>query len=399
MILWLVFALLQDPAAEGIRALEQKNHAAAIEAFTKAAEADPADYAARFHLGLAYSLKGDTAAAIPHFKAALERESGLYEAQLNLGIALLDQKRATDAIPLLQAAAAQKLNEFRPRFYLAEAQFASGEMEAAEKSYAAALERDPKSAEVELGLARTLARLNRLEEAEKHYARAGELNPDYTDGPLELASVYEAAKQPERAIAIYEKFADRVPVQERLGVLLLEKRPADAIPYLEKAAAGSPSAANRLALAQAYRETRQTAKAVEQLELAVKTEPRDPALRLLYGRTLRDGRNFQAAANQFYAAAQLKADSAEAWSEFAGALILLEDYPRALAALDKVRELKAEAAAHFFFRALALDHLKQSQPAYESYQKFLELSQGKSPNEEFKARQRARILEKELKKR
>ncbi|MBX9603283.1 MAG: tetratricopeptide repeat protein [Bryobacteraceae bacterium] len=399
MIFWLFLALFQDPVGEGMKALDQRNYTAAIEAFTKAAQADPADYAARFHLGLAYSLKGDTAAAIPHFKAALERKSGLYEAQLNLGIALLDQKQATDAIPLLQAAAAQKPGEFRPRYYLGEAQFASGDMAAAEASYAAALERDPKSADAELGLARTLARLNRLDEAERHYTRAGERNPDYTDGPLELASVYEAAKQPERAIAIYEKFADRVAVQERLGVLLLEKRPLEAIPHLEKAAAASPSAANRLALAQAYRETKQPAKAIEQLDLAVKSEPRDAALRLLYGRILRDGRNFQGAANQFYAATQIRADSSEAWSEFAGALILLEDYPRALAALDKVRQLQAETAAHFFFRALALDHLNQFQPAYDSYRKFLELSEGKSPNEEFKARQRARILEKELKKR
>jgi hypothetical protein len=35
-------------------------------------------------------------------------------------------------------------------------------------------------------------------------------------------------------------------------------------------------------------------------------------------------------------------------------------------------------------------------PALENYRRFLELSQGEHPDEEFKARQRVRILEHEL---
>jgi hypothetical protein len=46
-----------------------------------------------------------------------------------------------------------------------------------------------------------------------------------------------------------------------------------------------------------------------------------------------------------------------------------------------------------------LDKMKDLKPALESYQRFLALSQGQFPNEEFKARQRARILERELSKR
>ena len=39
-----------------------------------------------------------------------------------------------------------------------------------------------------------------------------------------------------------------------------------------------------------------------------------------------------------------------------------------------------------------LDALHQNKPALESYQHFLEMSHDKSPDEEFKARQRVRIL-------
>ena len=67
-----------------------------------------------------------------------------------------------------------------------------------------------------------------------------------------------------------------------------------------------------------------------------------------------------------------------------------------LAPFDRVRQLGGETPSHYYLRAIMLDKMKQRQPALENYQKFLALSNGKYADEEFKARQRARILEKEL---
>ena len=97
-----------------------------------------------------------------------------------------------------------------------------------------------------------------------------------------------------------------------------------------------------------------------------------------------------------FAAAKIKPDLDTPWSELAAAATLAEAYPQALYALDQVRRLHAEKAGHFYFRAIILDKLKQKKPALENYRRFLELSQGEHPDEEFKARQRARILEHEL---
>ncbi len=58
-----------------------------------------------------------------------------------------------------------------------------------------------------------------------------------------------------------------------------------------------------------------------------------------------------------------------------------------------------ETPSHFYLRAIMLDKLKQYQPALEYYQRFLAASEGKFPDEEFKSRQRARIIRKELSKR
>jgi tetratricopeptide (TPR) repeat protein len=116
------------------------------------------------------------------------------------------------------------------------------------------------------------------------------------------------------------------------------------------------------------------------------------------GRIHRDRRKKQeyaVAANQFVAAANLKPNSVEAWNEAVNAFVLAELYPQALAALDKIHRLNADTAGDYYYRAIVLDKLHQVKPALASYQQFLAMSQGKFPDQEFIARQRSRILEKE----
>jgi tetratricopeptide (TPR) repeat protein len=396
-LLWLFF---QDPQAEGLKALDERRYEAAVAAFEKAAAANPRDFFAKFHLALALSLAGRNKDAILHYRQVLEQKPGLYEAELNLGIVLFEEKQFAAALPLLESAVATKPAEFRPRYFLGRTYYELNRVGDAETALAEAVKADPQSGQAALLLARVLVRQDKIAAAAEQYRRAAEVDPELQNAPLELADVYEATRQKDKAIAIYEKFTDRPNVQERLGLLYVETgRPAEAIPLLEKAVAASPTAANRLALGQAYQKTNQLDKAARQVAAAAEAEPRDAGLRLLAGRLLRDQRNFPAAANQFFAAAQLQPDSVEAWSELAGALILTEDYARAISALDKVRILGAEKSAHHWFRAISLDKLGAAKPALESYRKFLETADGSSPNEEFKARQRIRILEKEVKRR
>jgi tetratricopeptide (TPR) repeat protein len=119
---------------------------------------------------------------------------------------------------------------------------------------------------------------------------------------------------------------------------------------------------------------------------------------MMFGTSLRDQKQYRPAANEFFAAAQLKPDATNAWNELAGMLILLDDFPQALAALDRVKALGGETPAHYFFRAIMFDKTKQFKPALENYQKFLSTADGKYETEEFQARQRVRIIEKELSK-
>jgi tetratricopeptide (TPR) repeat protein len=396
----LFFLQSVDYSAEGMKALDEARYDAAVQAFTKAIETDPKDYTAHFNIALAYGFLHKDAEGIAEYRKALELKPGLYEAQLNAGILLMRQKDPVAALPLLESAAEQKPKEFRPRYYLAEAQLGTAALDKAEASYQQALELDPKSAGAELGLAHALARQGKLPDADPHFHQAATLDARLHDYLLELASLYESAKQPAEAIKIYRDFPDNAAAQEHLGQLMLEnKEYADAIPRLEAALGKDPTAANRAALAAAYLFAGQIDKAMPLLDRAVAAEPSNYDLRMMYARALRDRKQYPQAANQFYAAAKLKPGEAMTWSELGGMLYMTGDYQPSLAAFDKARDLGENTPGNWFLHAIILDKLKQVKPALEAYQKFLSMSQGKNPDQEFQARHRVVALKLELEKR
>ena len=382
---------------QGLKALDDKRYPDAVSSFTQAIAADPKDYSLHFNLALAYSLMGKNADAIPEYQKTLELKPDLYEAELNLGISLLRERRAADAVPYLTAAVGQKANDYRANYYLATALLGSGDFAKAEQSYLVALAIDPKSPDAELGLAHALAGENKLEDAAAHYKTAAGLNPGFHDDLLELAGMYEKAKQPEQAMSISQQFPENPGAQERLGNLLLKAgRAADAIPCFETAVAKSPTEASRAGLAEAYLKNNQPGKAQPVVEQILAANPDNFEIRMLHGRLIRDQRKFPEAAAEFERAAKLKPDAAEAWSELAGVLVMAENYPPALAALDRIAALKAEKPGHVFFRAIVLDKMRDLKPALESYRRFLEMSQGENPNQEWQARQRIKTLEREI---
>ncbi len=381
----------------GVKALDEKRYDAAVDNFGKAIAADPKDYTAFFNLALAYSLQGKDADAVAQYKKTLELKPDLYQANLNLGISLLRLKSNAEAVPYLTSAVTAKPKEYRPNYYLGAALLGSGDFAKAQQVFLTALEADPKSPDAELGLAQTFAKLNRLNEAAPHFQKAAELNPVYRSDLLELASLYETQSQSQEAIAIYEQFPDNPGAQERLGVLLIgAARPAEAIPHLEIAVAKSPTPANRAALATGYLKNNQAAQALPLVEQMLATDPNDFEIRMLRGRIIRDQRKFAEAAQDFRLATTLKPDSPQAWSELAVSLVMAEAFPAALSALDRVAALGAEKPGHVYWRALVLDKINDRKGALAAYERFLALSNGQSPDEEFKARQRAKLLEREL---
>lgn len=389
-----------DWQAEGLKALEAKNYPAAIEALSKVVAADPGDYGAHFNLGLAYSLDHKDPQAIAEFQKTLELKPGLPQAVTNLAILLLRNKDVAAATPLLRQAHQAKPADARMAMYLGDALVAQNQLAEAADAYTSALQSDPKSAPSELGLAHVYAKQGKLSEADEHFKKAAALDPSYKESLLELADLYERAHQNSEAIAIYREFPNNPAAQERAGELLLEAGDgAGAAALLETAVQSSPTSANRLALATAYFKAKQYDKGLTVLGAAIQADKNNFDLRMLAGRALRDERKYPEAAAQFLTATQLKPSEVKPWSELAAVTTLAENYPQALAALDQVKALGGETSSHMYLRAIILDKLKQLKPALAAYESFLATSGGKYPDEEFKARQRARIIKQELSRR
>jgi tetratricopeptide (TPR) repeat protein len=389
-----------DYNAEGMQALDAAKYAQAAELLSKAVAANPKDYSAHFNLALSYTMLKRDAEGLAEYKKVLELKPGLYEAELNLGILLIRDKAPTDAAPYLQQAVQQKPKECRPRLYWAQALLDSGDAAKAAEQYQAAIELDAKSAAAELGLAHAQAKQDRLADAAPHFRAAAQLDPNYRDGLLELAGLYEKNHQNTEAVAIYREFPENASAQEHIGQLLLEnKQSADAIAPLEAAFAKDPTPANRLALATAYTFEKQFPKALPLLDQSVAAEPGNYSLRMMYGRALRDSKKYDPAAQQFFQATKLQPDSREAWTELAGMLYLVEKFPESLSALDRAHQLGDDTPANYYFHAITYDKLHALKPALEYYREFLARSDGKFPDEEWKARQRAKLLDRELNKR
>jgi len=401
----LFFLQAPDNGALGTKALEEGKYEAAAQYFSQAVAADPRDYYAHFNLAMAYSYLHRDAEGIAEYRKTLELKPGLYEAELNGGILLMRQKNPADALPLFEDAAAQKPREFRPRLYLAEAQLQSGMADQAVENYRLAAELDPQSAAAELGWGRALAHQGQLDQAAPHFRLAIQRDPRYHDALLELAALYEQNKQADEAIALYREFPGNPAVEERVGALLVESQKfAEAVPRLEQAYQKAPTPANRDALASAYLANRQLDKALPLLAKAVAEEPTNYDLRMNYARALRDRKQYPAAAAQFNEAAKLKPSEAKTWAELGGMLYLTGDREHALEAFARARELGDNNPATWFMTAIMLDsdsRLKtaQAKAALAAYQHFLALSNGKNPDQEFQARQRVRIIQRELEKR
>jgi tetratricopeptide (TPR) repeat protein len=384
-----------DPQAAGLQALDRQDYQQAQKIFSQIAASDPRDYSALFNLALAETGLHQEDAAAEHYKQVLALKPGLYEAELNLGILFIHEQRAGEAVPLLQDAAKQKPTQARAQRYLGESLLATNDLAGAATAFQAALSIDPKQAVAALGMGQTLAREGKLDEAAPYYRQAA-LDSNLKSYELELAVAFSKANRTDEAIALLKDFPDDAGAREELGRLYLESnRPADAVTEFKAAVELSPTAANNLALATAYLKNNQPAPAKPILERALAASPSDYDLRMAIGRIHRDERDFQAAASQFLAAANIRPDSPEAWSEAASVLVMAEQYPQALAALDKIHALNADKPGDYYYRAMVLDKLHQVKPALASYRQFLAMSQGKFPDQEFIARQRSRILERE----
>ena len=88
--------------------------------------------------------------------------------------------------------------------------------------------------------------------------------------------------------------------------------------------------------------------------------------------------------------------NADALRDLADAFYLNENYAAALDAMDRLAKLETPKPGSWFVRAICYDKLSRKAEAIEAYQKFLDQDGGQHDTQDFQARHRILVLQKEL---
>jgi len=385
------------------QAIDAKDYAGAIAILKAQVARGSGSYRVYFDLGYASTMAGEIPAAIEAYRKVLELDASVTEANVNLAILLTGQQRAAEAVPLAEKAVQQKPGEVSYVVLLADALALSGKPERAAEQYRKAIALDPKSAAPYLGLGRLLAGERQFSEALQQLRKASELQPGDIAIRLEIGGVLEAAGQNGEALALYQEIAARQPdnalAHRRLARLFTAARKFEqAAAELETAARLAPSADDERGLAIAYARAKRAGAAIPRLQKLAASSPRDYDVHLLLGEMLLGQRQFAEAQKELEAAAALRPEIPDAWVDLANDLYMQQNYAGTVQILDRLSKMAPETPWSAFLRAISLDKLGQARPALESYQKFLAISRGQLPDQEFQARQRVKALQQVLEK-
>ncbi len=388
---------------QAVKALDEEDWATAAPLLETIVAEKPENVEVRFNLAYCYTQLQQGDKAVEHYRKVVELKPELTEARMNLGILLMERREFGEAAPHFRVVSEARPDEFAPALYQAHALLEVGRAEAAAEAYKKAVGLDPQSADAHLGLGQSLLRSGRAAEAAPHYERAAKLDPTLQSMKLELAEHLENNGHPRKALALYRGYLtvdpEAVAVRERIGLLLLDlKRYPEAVRFFEQAVELDPTIANRAALAEAYLNTDEPAKALPHLREAAAAKNADPALRLRYANLLLHNEQFSDAARNYLALLERKPDLVDAWNGLAFAMYKNEDLPGALSALMQSAKAGPSKPAQIYLRAIIEDKMELRKEALASYRRFLEMKPGLE-EEEWKARERAKVIQRALNRR
>jgi tetratricopeptide (TPR) repeat protein len=384
-------------------AIEKKDYAAAEGLLKKVVVSQPKNYQAWFDLGFVYNALGRTDDSINAYRLSVSAKPDVFESNLNLGLMLAKNKQP-GADEFLRAATKLKptshVEQGRATAWLALAHSVQDTSpDEAIDAYQKAAALQPKDSEPHLSAGQLYEAQNKLAEAEQEYKQALVLDPDSADAVVGLANVYMQGKRFPEAVKYLQKTAAQRPndpvVHVQLGrVLAAEQKYDDAIPELQMALKLAPNdVAARRDLADVYVNAGKYAEADSLYRALLAAQPNDPELHHQYGQALMKLKKFGEAEQQFLAAVKLKPDWGAAYGDLAVAANENQDYPLAIKALDMRAKYLPEIPFGYFLRATAYDHLRDFHQAAANYHLFLQVANGKYPDQEWQARHRLITIE------
>lgn len=289
------------------------------------------------------------------------------------------------------------------RFNLAVCYTKTGKIDQAIAAYRTLLNQNNTIYEVRINLALLLDQNGKRAEAEQQFEEALLLRPDDVQAELNVGMFYLRGGDTDKAYPHLFRLADKGITSAELYVALSEiehvrKNEPKSRDYLEKAIQLDPKNTGLLhQLAASYYEGKDYAKAAPVLEQLTKVEPLNPDYFYLLGKCYEQLKRYPQALAALQQVLRIKPDDFETYATISAIFFAQEDWTRAAQALMRMIELRpGEALAHFIL-ATCLDKLGNARQALVHYNEFLKLDDGSNDARSFQARERAKTLDRRLK--
>lgn len=332
--------------------------------------------------------------AIAAYRRALLAKPDAFDATVNLAM-LLAQKHDPEAEKLLRGATQLKV----PKPQQARAWLGLGdvlaETNAAEAEHALreSIRLDPKAAEPHLELAHLSESKQQYDAAEAELKAALAVNGRSVTALTDLVRVSRTAAHLPLAEATLREALKRDPgntsARVQLGrVLAFEHKREEALAELEQAAKESGDAVALSDLAMMHADAGRLDQAAAEYRALLAKEPDDAAFHYGLANVLRQQQKFSEAEREYYTASGLRPEMVDAYQGAAELAAQRKDYGVALKLLETRAQHGPETAASCWLRAEAYDAQQQAAKAAEFYRCFLTLTDGTSPQQEAKAKER-----------
>ncbi|HEV7966771.1 MAG TPA: tetratricopeptide repeat protein [Candidatus Acidoferrales bacterium] len=395
----------EDPLASLLKqandAIDKMDFAAAVDPLQKYIAERPDEPYPHFQLGYAYAGLKRADDAKQEFSRAIALDPKMAAAYQNLGLVLIDSDPAAAAGAFLHASELQP-SESRPRFFAGFSLEHAGKLPEAIQQYRAALAIAPNDYESHFALGRSLLRSNDSAGAEEQFRAAIALRSDAAPARLGLATAlaaqakYEAASD---AFADYLKLnpADRSAHFDRASALLNLNRFDEALAELDRSdAGGAPSGDGLKMRGEIYIQQKKWKEAADALKQAISMSPQDADLAEWIGHVEIELRDYPSAVRILEEAYTRNPQSVGALRDLSDAFYLNENYAAALDAMNRLAKLETPKPGSWFVRAICYDKLSRKAEAIEAYQKFLDQDDGQHDTQDFQARHRILVLQREL---
>jgi Flp pilus assembly protein TadD len=410
--------------AQAEAAIQRNDFAGAETLLRKALDKDANNYQAWFDLGFVLNRLNRPEESIAAYRKSVAAKPEVFESNLNLGLMLV---RANDpeAEQFLRAATTLKptahIEEGQARAWLALAHLLeTNKPDEALRAYRKVSELTPKDPEPHLSAGLLHERRKEFADAEAEYKQVLALDPHSTEAAIGLTNIYMKSGRLGDAEPLLRKLSaerpDDASLHLQLGRVLgaeaqsaglsedprkdsakdptKEKKDA-AIVEFETALKLSPSDVDaQREIADLYVAAGKDDLAETAYRTLIKSQPNDPELYRGLGQALLRQKKFPEAQQEFLVALRLKRDSPDVYVDLAFAASENKNYELAVRALNGRSVLNADLPPIcYFLRASAYDHLRDMKQAALDYHHFLEVANGKYPDQEWQATHRLIAIE------